>query len=68
MIDINQKFYDIGTAKVVIDLSEYNMVDEKNMKFENGLYTFIFKNPAGTKFCGTIDRNGNFYEEPQMMG
>lgn len=38
------------------------------MKFENGLYTFIFKNPAGTKFCGTIDRNGNFYEEPQMMG
>lgn len=32
-----------------IDLSEYNMVDEKNMKFENGLYTFIFKNPAGTK-------------------
>ena len=68
LIDINQKFYDIETAKVVIDLSEYNMVDEKNMKFENGLYTFIFKNPAGTKFCGTMDRNGNFYEEPQMMG
>ncbi|GEM_PF-4571916 len=69
LIYINEKFYDVETAEVKIDLSEYDMVSEGNMTFdENGQYTFVFKNPAGTRYSATIDTTGAFVNEPQKLG
>ncbi len=75
LVYIGQKFYDVNTGEVKIDLSEYDMhhygnsVDGKNydsLSFnENGQCYFEFFNPAGTPYCGTIDLNGNFIEEPK---
>lgn len=69
LIYINKKFYDIKTADVKIDLSEYDMVSEGSQKFnDNKQFTFTFRNPAGTRYSATIDINGDFINEPQKIG
>ena len=63
MIYINQKFYDVKTAKIRIDLSEYDMVYEGSRKFdENGHFKFSFRNPAGTLYEATIDTTGEMID------
>lgn len=69
MIYIDQKFYDIVTGQIKIDLTEYDMASEGNMAFnENGQYSFTIKNPAGTRYSVTIDTTGALVGEPQKLG
>lgn len=69
LIYINKKFYDIQTAEVKIDLSEYDMVSEGVQKFnDDKQFTFTFRNPAGTHYSVTIDTTGAFIGEPQKLG
>lgn len=63
LIYINQKFYDVKTAEVKIDLSEYDIVSQGDLKFnDEGHFTFSFKNPAGTRYTATIDTTGEMID------
>lgn len=69
LIYINKKFYDIETAEVRIDLTEYDLASEGDMVFNgDGQYTFTFRNPAGTRYSATIDITGAFVKEPYKLG
>lgn len=69
LIFINDKFYDIETAEVKIDLSDYNVTERGNRQFdETGHYTFKFKNPAGTNYIAEINTNGEFTSGPNKLG
>lgn len=71
LVYLAQKFFDIETAEVVIDLTEYDMTrlpEQFPLKFdEDGNFTFRFRNPAGTIYEATIDTNGDFVEEPHEV-
>lgn len=71
LIYLAQKFFDIETAEVVIDLTEYDMdsiPDQFSLKFDDdGTFTFRFRNPAGTMYEATIDMAGTFVEEPHEV-
>lgn len=71
LIYLGQKFYDVDTAEVVIDLTEYDMYNipgQFPLKFDdNGTFTFRFRNPARTMYEAAIDMNGDFVEEPHEV-
>ena len=58
-------FYDVKTGDAVIDLTEYDLVENDCRYFEDdGTYTFEFYNPARSRYRATIDVTGKFVSEP----
>ena len=58
-------FCDID-GSMVLDMSEYDLVDPSSVFFVNGECEFSFKNPVGNIYTATIDKEGNFVVEPHI--
>lgn len=59
----DRHFYSIS-GKMVIDLSMYDLINTRGLHFTNGECCIQFKNPGGTVYYATIDKQGNFLVEP----
>ena len=56
-------FYTID-GKCAIDLRKYELIETSRLHFSNGQCSIKFKNPGGTVYYATIDKQGNFIAEP----
>lgn len=63
----DRHFYNTS-GEIMIDLSMYDLVNTRGLHFTNGECTIKFKNPGGTLYSVTIDKQGNFIGEPQKVG
>lgn len=59
----DRHFYS-SSGKMVIDLSTYDLINTTGLHFTNGECSIQFKNPGGTVYYATIDKQGNFLVEP----
>lgn len=81
LIYANQRFYDMKTCAIKIDLTKYDVSkdpfdshsirsvnNDGNIKFgQDGLCTFKFYNPGRKLYEVKIDMEGNFVSEPQLV-
>lgn len=76
LIYVDKKFYDVESAEVKIDLSEYDMeidlfettTNGGRLSFEeNGECYFEFFNPSKNRYGATINTKGEFIGEPQLI-